>query len=215
MQAHGILASKHPMLVNARTSSPKHGSVGEAGASSLIPFFKRARKTHKELHEEVFALVKVSVEQPSSKPLGEIKARRPISSRTTDAHPALPQAAPAVPPVPPLPISKGPSLRMPSDNAEVRRSGSPTPPGRPTNHPISSHGIKNTHPFSTRSDEFIAHSNSLTSLNSSSRRDHGHSKQGLRPRDSLVLEKARHFDHLHSLRKVLPCGNTVLLTFYA
>lgn len=203
MQAQGILASKHLiiMLVNARIPSPKHGSIGEAGVSSPIPFIKRARKTHRELHEEVIAPVKVSVEQPSSKPPGEIKARRPISSRTINACPALPQAPSAVPPVPPLPISKRSSLRMPSHNAEVRHSGSSTPPSQPTDQPTSSHGIENTHPLSTRSDESIAHSSSVTSLNSSSRRDHGHSKQGHRPRDSLVL-KARHFDHLHTQRKV-------------
>jgi hypothetical protein len=200
MQAQGILASKHSMLVNARIPSPKHGSIGEAGVASPIPFLRRARKTHRELHEEVIAPVKVSVEQPSSKPPGEIKARRPISSRTTDAFPALPQAASAVPPVPPLPISKRSSLRMPSHNAEARHSGSSTLPSQPTDYPTSSHGIKYTHPLSTCSNESIVHSNSLTSLNSSSRRDHGHSKQGLRPRDSLVL-KARHFDHLHILRK--------------
>jgi hypothetical protein len=201
MQAQGILASKHTMLVNARIPGPKHGSIGEAGVSSRIPFFKRARKTHRELHDEVIAPVNVSVEQPLSKPPGEIKARRPISTRTTNACPALPQAASAVPPVPPLPISKRSSLRMPSHNAEARHSGSSTPPSQPTDHPTSSHGMKNTHPLSTRSDESIAHSNSLTSLNSSSRRDHGHSKQGHRPRDSLVL-KARQIDHLHTLRKV-------------
>jgi hypothetical protein len=142
MQAHDILASKHSMLVNARIPSPKHGSVDEAGASSPIPFFRRAIKTHRELHEEVFAPVKVSVEQPSSKPPGEIKARRPISSRTTNARPALPQAASAVPPVPPLPISKRSSLRMPSHNAEARHSDSSAPPSQPTDHPTSSHGIK-------------------------------------------------------------------------
>jgi len=200
MQAHGILASKHPML-NARIPNPMHGSVGEAGTSSLIPLFRRARKSHRELHEEVFALVKVSV-QPSSKQPGESKARRTISSRTTNARLALPQAASAVPPVPPLPISKRSSLHIPFPNAEARYSGSSSPPLQLTDQPTFSHGIKNTHLLSTRSDESIAHSNSLTSLNSSSRRDYGHSKQGLRPRDSLVLEKERHFDHLHTLRKV-------------
>jgi hypothetical protein len=201
VQAQGILASKHPILVNARIPGPKHGSIGEAGASSRIPFFRRARKTHRELYEEVFTPVKVSVDQPSSKPPGGIRARRPTISRTTNARPVLPQAAPEVPPVPQLPISKRSSLRVPSHNAEARHSGSSTPLSQPTDQPTSSHGIKSTHPLSTRSDESIAHSNSLTSLNSSSRRDHGHSKQGLRPRDSLVL-KARQFDHLHTLRKV-------------
>lgn len=153
MQVYGILASKHPILINARIPSPKHKSVGEAGASSPIPFLRRARKTHRELHEEVFAPVKVSVEQPSSKPSGEIKARRTINSRTTNVRPALPQAASAVPPVPPLPISKSSSPRMLSHNAEAQHSGPSTPPGQPTHHRTSSHGIKNTHPLSTHSDE--------------------------------------------------------------
>jgi hypothetical protein len=190
------------MLVNARIPSSKHRSIGEAGASSPIPILKRARKTHRELHEEVFAPVKVSVEQPSSKPSGEIKARRPTISRTTNARPALPQAASAVPPVPPLPISKRSSPRSLSHNAEARHSNPFPPPSQPTDHLTSSHGIKNTHPLFTRSDESIARSDSTTSLNSNSRRDHGHSKQGFRPRDSLVLEKARHFDHLHTLCEV-------------
>lgn len=192
MQAYGILASKHPMLFNARTPSPKHGSVGEAGASNPNSFLKRAKKFHRELHEEIFV--------PASKPPGEINARRPIGSRTTNARPALPQAVSAVPPVPPLPMSKRPSLPIPSHNAEGRHSSS-TPPSQPTDHLTSSHGIKNTYPLFTSSDESIAYSNSLTSLDSSSRRDYGRSKQGLRPRDSLVLEKARHFD-FHTLRKV-------------
>ena len=187
------------MLVNARIPSPKHRSDGEAGASSPIPPFRRARKTHRELHEEVFTPVKVSIEQPSSKPSGEIKARRPTSSRMTNARLALPQAALAVPPVPPLPNSKKSSPRMLFHNAEVRHSGASPLPSQPTDH---SHGIQNTHPLSARSDESIARSDSIASLNSSSRRDHGHYKQGLRPRDSLVLEKARHFDHLNTLRKV-------------
>ena len=142
MHAQGILRSKHPMLVNARLPGPKHGSIGEAGASSCIPFFKRARKTHNELHEEAFAPVKVSVDQPSSKPPGGIKARRPTISRTTNARPILPQAAPEVPPVPPLPISKRSSLHVPSHNAEARHSGSSTPPSQPTDQPTSSHGMK-------------------------------------------------------------------------
>lgn len=204
MQARGILASKHSMLVNTRIPSLKHGSVGEAGASNHIPLFRRARKTHRVLHEEVFARVKVSVEQPSSKPPGEIKARRPTISRMTNARPASPQAALAVPPVPPLPISKRQSFRMPPNNAEARHSGSFTPPSQPTDQPTSSHGIKKSYLLSTRSDESIAHSNSLPSPNSSSRRDYGHSKQGHRPRDSLILEnlKARHFEHVHTMRKV-------------
>ena len=195
MQAHGILLSKHPMLVNACIPSPNE-SVGEAGTSSPIPFLRRARKTHTELHEEVFTPVNVCVEQPSSKPPGEIKARRTYSSRMTNAHPALPRTASAVPPVPPLPVSRSSSLRStPSPNAEARHSGSYTPPSQPKDQPTSSHCMKITHPFSMRSDQSIAPSNSVTSLGSSSRRD-GHSKQGFRPRDSLVLEKARHFDHL-------------------
>lgn len=139
MQAHGIL------LIHPRTPSAKHGYVGEAGASNPNLFFKRAKKTHRELHEEVFAPAKVSIEQASSKLPGEINTRRPIGSRTTNARPALPQAASAVPPVPPLPRSKRPSLPISSHNTEARHSSSSTPPGQPTDHLTSSHGIKNTY----------------------------------------------------------------------
>ncbi len=169
--------------------------------------FRKARKTHRELHEEVFVTVKVSIEQPSSKPPGESKARRPTSSRTTDSRLALSQPPSSVSPVPPPPMSKKPSLRMSSHNAEARHVVSSTPPSeipsQPPDQPTTSHSMRDVHPLLRRSDESIAPSNSLSSLNSNSRRDHGHSKQGLRPRDSLVLEKARHFDHLHTLRKVV------------
>jgi hypothetical protein len=47
----------------------------------------------------------------------------------------------------------------------------------------------------------MARSNSYTTANSSPRKDHGHSKQSHRPRDSLVLEKARYFEHLRTLCK--------------
>ncbi len=203
MQAQGVSVSKQPTLVNARIPSQKHKSVGEAGALSPIPNSRRVRRAHKALHEEVFAPVKASVEQVLSKPPVENQARYPTSSRIPNAHLAIPQAASSVPPVPPLPVSMRSSLRMPSHNAEARHGGSSTPPPSEPSQPTDRPTTKNTQPLSTRSEESIAHSNSLTSHNSSSRRDHGHSKQGLRPRDSLVLEKARHFDHPHTPRKVV------------
>jgi hypothetical protein len=201
IQAQGISASKQPTLVNARIPSQKHRSVGEAGALSPISNFRRVRRAHKALHEEVFAPVK-AFEQALSKPPVENQARYPTSSRMPNAHLAIPQAASSVPPVPPLPVSMRSSLRMPSHNAGARHGGTSTPPSEPS-QPTDRPTTQNTQPLSTRPEESIAHSNSLTSHNSSSRRDHGHSKQGLRPRDSLVLEKARHFDHPHTLRKVV------------
>jgi len=47
----------------------------------------------------------------------------------------------------------------------------------------------------------MVRSNSYTTANSSPRRDHGLSKQNHRPRDSLILEKARYFEHLHALSR--------------
>lgn len=196
---------KHPTPVNERISSSKHESAGEAVASSPIPFCKRGRKTHRELHEEVFAPVKVSVEQALNKPLRGMQARRPTISRIANVRQATSPPSSSLPPVPPLPISKRPSLRMSSHNAEARYGGMSTPPSEisslPTGRPTPSHATRNSLSLSTRPEETMARSNSFTSLNSSSRRDHGHSKQSHRPRDSLILEKARHFEH-HTLRKV-------------
>jgi hypothetical protein len=198
-----------PTPVNEQIPSSKRGSVGEAVALGPIPFFKRVRRTHRELHEEVFAPVKVSVEQALNKPLRGIQARRPTISRTANARVTLPPAtsppSSSLPPVPPLPMSKRPSLRMPSRNAEAQHGGLSRPPSEVPSQLIdrpAPHVTRKSHSVFPRSEESIAQSNSLTSLNSSSNRDHGHSKQSHRPRDSLVLEKARHFEHLHTLRKV-------------
>ena len=197
------------MPVNERMPGSKHGSVCDAVASSPIPFFKRVRKTHGELHEEAFAPVKAPVEQALNKLLGGIQPRRPTSSRTANARLALPQdtspPSSSLPLVPPLPVSKRPSLRVPSHNAEARHDGSSTHPSEVSSQPtdrLTSPVTRHTHSLSIRSEESISRSSSLTFLNSSSRRDHGHPKQSHRPRDSLVVEKARHFDHLYTLRKV-------------
>jgi hypothetical protein len=45
----------------------------------------------------------------------------------------------------------------------------------------------------------VVQPNTLTSANSSQRKDHVHHKPNHRPRDSLVLEKARLLEHLHAL----------------
>jgi hypothetical protein len=207
IQAHSNLAQNHPTPVSEGIPDSKHEFVGEAVASSSK--FKGVRRTHRELHEEVFAPVKVSIEQALNKPVGGIQAQRPNSSKTANLRLALrrtaspPSSSP--PPVPLLPISKRPSPRVPSHNAEARLGGSSTPPfevpSLPIDRPTSSHGTRDTYSFSTRSEQSIAQSNSLSSLNSSPRRDHGQPKQSHRPRDSLVLEKARHFEHIHTLRK--------------
>lgn len=198
---------KHSTPVNERISSSKHGSVGEAFALSPIPLLKRVRKTHRELHKEVFAPVKVSVEQALNKPLRGIQARRATISRTANVRQATSPPFSSLPPVPPLPMSRRSSLRTPSHNAEARHVS--TPPSEtfslPTDRPTPSHVTRNSLSLSTRPEESIARSNSFTSLNSSSRRDHKHSKQSHRPRDSLILEKARHFDH-QTLRKVATLG---------
>jgi hypothetical protein len=207
IQAHSNLTTEHPTPINERIPGSKHGSIGEAVTSSSIPFLRRVRRTHRELHEEIFGPVKVSIEQALNKPLAGIQVRRPASSKTANARIALPQTASSpsgiLPPVPPLPMSKRPSFRLPSHNAEARHGGSSSPPSevpsQPTDRPTSH--VTRTHSLSTHPEESIARSNSLTFRNSSPRRDHGHPKQSHRPRDSLILEKARHFDHLHTLGK--------------
>ena len=204
IQAHGDLTSKHPTPVDERIPGSKHGSIDEEVASSSIPFLKRVRRTHRELHEEIFGPVKVSVEQALNEPLERIQVRRPTSSKAANARLALPQTASSpsssLPSVPPLPLSKRPSSRMPSNNAEARHGGSSTPLSEVPSQTTNRH-VTRTHSLSIRPEELIARSNSLTSRNSSPRRDHGHPKQSHRPRDSLILEKARHFDHLHTQSK--------------
>ncbi|KAI0004991.1 hypothetical protein BJV74DRAFT_317557 [Russula compacta] len=171
-----------------------------------IPSSRRVRRTHKVLHEEVFGAgspVKESVEQAMDRPLGGTQVRGRTRSGTINTNLATPQTTTSspssLPPVPPLPMSKRPSLRM----VEARHGGLPMHPPEarslPTDRPASSHITLGTHSPSFRHRESITRSNSLTSANSGPRRDHGHSKQSHRPRDSLLLEKTRHFDQSHTL----------------
>jgi hypothetical protein len=194
MNANGNLVStQYPTLVSERIPASAHITL------------RRVRRTHRELHEEVLgadAPVNESTEQTIDEPPEGIRARGRARSKSIIAHPAVPQAGPLpVPPIPPIPMS----LRMSSSNAEAWHSDLSTPPSearsRPKDRPTS-YIISNTPPSPIRNGGSIVRSNSYTTANSSLRRDHGHSKQSLRPRDSLVLEKARYFDQLHSLRKV-------------
>lgn len=180
--------------------------------SDRAHFLRRARKTHRELHEEVFGAdtaMNGSVERTKDEPLGEIQTRYRTRSKSIIAHPAVLQAASSPssspPPVPSLPMSHRLSLRIPSHNAEGRHSGPSTHPSEAHSRSIdwrtSSLVTSNTHSSLMRNGDSIDRSNSLRTGSSSPRRDHGHSRQS-RPRDSLVLEKARHFDHLHALGKV-------------
>ncbi|KAI0304126.1 hypothetical protein BC826DRAFT_1101019 [Russula brevipes] len=181
-----------------------HASTSDAVTLSHIP--RRVRRTHKELHEEVFgagAPVGESVRQVTDKPLGGIQGRGRARSGTVNAHPALPHilASPptTLPPVPPLPTPKRPSLRVPSHYPEAQHSDLSIDPSearsRPTDQPTSFHVRLNSYSSPARQAGSIVRSDSLTSGNSSPRRD----RQSHRPRDSLVLEKARLLDHLHAL----------------
>jgi hypothetical protein len=181
-------------------------------ASDDADFLRRVRKTHRELHEEVFGAdtpMNGSVERTKDEPLGGIQTRYRTRSKSINAHPAVLQAASSPssspPPVPSLPMSHRLSLRIPSHNAEGRHSGPSTHPSEAHSRSIdwrtSSLVTSNTHSSLMRNGDSIDRSNSLRTGSSSPRKDHGHSRQS-RPRDSLVLEKARHFDHLHALGKV-------------
>jgi len=189
--AHGNPAPRqYPTPITGRIPDSIHGTTSEAVTLTRAPLWIVVRKTHKELHQEVLGAVapEDSVEQANDKPLGRVQPHGRTRSGT-------------IPPVPPLPVLKGVSLRIPSHNAEERRSVSsalsPEAPSPSRDRRASSHV---THSSPVHNGESIALSNSLTSANSSPRRDSGHSRQGLRIRDSLVLEKARFFDHLHSLQ---------------
>jgi hypothetical protein len=203
-QAYGSLPStQHPTPNSERTPASIHGT-----------FSRRIRRTHRELHEEVFGEgfpVNECVEQTIAEPLGGTQARGRTRAKSVSAHPTIGQVQaaslpPTLPPIPPLPTSQRVSLRMPSHNAEARHSVLPAhiseTRSRPLDRSTLSRVAPNTHSSPIRHGESISRSNSLTTANSNSRRDHGHPKQGLRPRDSLVLEKARHFDQLHALCKV-------------
>lgn len=212
MLAHLYLASKqHLTPVSERIPSSRYGFTNKVIALTNILFFRRVRRTHKALYEEVFGAgssVKESVEQAIDRPLGGSQVRGRARSGTINTNLAIRQntslSPSSLPPVPPLPMSKRPSLRM----VEARHGGlSMHPPearNLSTDRPASSHITLSTQSPSFHHGESIAltRSNSLTSANSGPRRDHGHSKQSHRPRDSLLLEKTRHFDQSYALRKV-------------
>ena len=177
----------------------------ELGASSTShdSVSREARKTHKELHEEVLGtdtLPEESVQLVIANPQTRIPARGRARSGTVSAHlgsrQGLSSSPDSLPPVPPLPVS----------NLKVRRGGLPVSPIATRNladRPVSSHVIPPTHPTPIDDEGLVVRSHTLTSANSSQRRDHTHHRQSHRPRDSLVLEKARHFDHFRALCEIV------------
>ncbi|KAH9965957.1 hypothetical protein BC827DRAFT_1374293 [Russula dissimulans] len=190
-QAHGNSAPReYPAPVTERTPGSTHGPTSEAGTLTRVPLRGAVQKTHKELHEEVLGAGAPEdlVEQAKDKPLERSQVRGRTHSET-------------IPPVPPLPRLRGLSVLMPSHNAEERRgvsSGSTLEAPSPSTDRRPSSLV--THSSPIHHGESIARSNSLTSANSSPRKDPGHSRQGHRIRDSLVLEKARFFDHLNAAK---------------
>ena len=108
------------------------------------------------------------------------------------------------PPVPPLPVS----------NVTARRGGLPVATLNFANRPVSRHIAPPSQPPPIDDEESVVQSNTLPSANSSQRTDHAHHKQNHRPRDSLVLEKARLLENLHALCKLLVHGKIVTLTFF-
>lgn len=176
--------------------------LGFSGASRGS-ISREARKTHKQLHGEVLrtdALTEEPVRAAIVKPPTGTHARGRVRSGTVSAHVgsrhSLSSSLGSLPPVPPLPAS----------NLTGRRGGLPAPAVTKRNfadRPVSSRTASPTHPSPIDDEGAVGQSTTLTSTNSSQRRDHARHKQSHRPRDSLVLEKARLFDHLHALRKLV------------
>jgi hypothetical protein len=209
------------MLANDETPGLMHEAAGEDVPLTCTPIYGKLKKTHNELHEEVLmagALLKEFDEQVIDQPLGGYQGRSRVRSGTVRAHFPFLQTIPSTrgpqhpvpPPVPPLPVLNQASPRATSPNMETQatqeRRGSARDP--PTDRPIShSHVALNSRSSPTDDGGLMAQSNSPTTASSSPRRDHGHLKQSHRPRDSLVLEKARLIEQFHSLRKItiLPC----------
>ncbi|KAI9466988.1 hypothetical protein BJY52DRAFT_1347928 [Lactarius psammicola] len=187
-----ILPSAVPEL---GVSSTSHGSVSG-----------KPRKTHKNLHDEVFgtdALTKEPVQLAIARSQTGAHARGRIRSGTVSAHPGLRQSVSSspgsLPPVPPLPVLNLTTHRTTTSNAEAR-SGltvSPVATRNLADRPVSSYIALPQQPSPIDDEGLVVRSNTLTSASSSQRRDHAHHKQNHRPRDSLVLEKARLFEHLH------------------
>ncbi|KAH8999138.1 hypothetical protein EDB92DRAFT_2005970 [Lactarius akahatsu] len=193
-------------------------AVPELGAPNTSRGFisRKARKTHKDLHDEVFvtdALAKEPVQPAIARPQTGTHALGRVRSGTVSAHPGLRQSVSSpssLPPVPPLPVSTLATRRTTTSNAGARRSGLPVSPVATRNladRPVSSYTAPPQQPSPIDDEGLLVQSNTLMSANSSQRRDHAHHKQN-RPRDSLVLEKARLFEHLHALSNDEPPSST-------
>jgi hypothetical protein len=167
-------------------SSTSHGSNS-----------RKARKTHKDLHGEVLGtdapaeeLVQLAIVRPQT----ETHARGRVRSGTVSSHHGLRQnisSSPgSLPPVPPLPVS----------NLTARQDGLPITVVATrdlADRPVFSHIGPPTLPPPNEDERLVVQSNTITSANSSQRRDHTRHRQSHRPRDSLILEKARFLDHFH------------------
>jgi hypothetical protein len=140
-------------------------------------------------------LAEESVQLVIASPQTRTPARGRARSGTVSAHLGLRQGLSSfpdsLPPVPPLPVS----------NLKARRGGFAT--RNLADRPVSSHVIPPTHPTPIDDEGLVVLSHTLTSVNSSQRRDHTHHRQSHRPRDSLVLEKARLFDHFRALCEIV------------
>ncbi|KAI9508920.1 hypothetical protein F5148DRAFT_1191453 [Russula earlei] len=188
---HGNVVSRQNPPVIERMSSLVHGSTGYV-ASTHVPCGRTARKTHKELHEEVFGaglwMCRWEESKCTIEPMPGTCYTHSASLRTASS--------------PPIPMSKGPSLRELPHNVEERDGSLSTPSleglDLPTVQQAPSHLASNAPSSLTHQGESIVQAHSPASANLSPRKDHGHTKHGHRPRDSLVLEKARFFDHLHA-----------------
>jgi hypothetical protein len=208
------------MLASDEAPSLMHEAAGEDVTLTCTSIHQKVKKSHNELHEEVFragAPPKEFDEQVIDEPLGGYQERSRVRSGTVRAQFPFLQTIPSTRglqhPVPPLPVLNQASPRATSPNMgtqatqELMRVGSARDP--PTDRPIShAHVALNSRSSPTDDGGPMAQSNSPTTASSRPRRDHGHSKQSHhRPRDSLVLEKARLIDQFHTLRKIdiLPC----------
>jgi hypothetical protein len=203
------------MLASNETPGSRNQATGEDVVLTHTPIRRKVKKTHNELHEEVFgtdAPVKGLVEQFIVQPLGGYQGRSRARSGTIreDFTPQTTSSSSSpLPPVPPLPALNQASPRI-------------TFPGRTQEltHPDVSHDPRTDQPISelmsrtsaTDHGGSMARSNSLKIDGSSPRRDYGHPKQSHRPRDSLVLEKVRLIDNLRAPRELPSCSAVVVMT---
>jgi len=163
---------------------------------------RKARKTHRDLQEEVGTPAKESVQQDIARPHLRPHVRGHIHSETVSAYLAPRQnlsSADSLPPVPPLPAAHVTTHRTTASDAEARTVDSPIATRDLAVRPVSSHIALSLQSSSIDDEGLVVPSNTV----SRQRRDHTHHKQSHRPRDSLVLEKARLFDHLHALCKMV------------